>query len=525
MRKYLGKPIEHIVDGENNAVEFDIAYPVKGNLLAAIEQITEIHGDKVYLLPMSGTSTGSGIFQTARPSGTVVGLRFDPPLEARVKLAPLPDLQQLELDEIVIDTQRRQVSAGASITLDQLNQALARELGHQFKVPGADLTSYMYAAVGATFMTGGMGPQRRYFSDSVSQISIFNAHELSKVEGEALQGYAGTYGWSGIVTALSCNYYRFPQNEIAFALPVSGKGRQLVELLDHLSPYCYLNLDSKAVTSTAGNEDLILGIEHVSQGSMLPLLNTGTSPIQKLASELQQKCVTAGADGLIFINAYSDRASDDFLLGLADDLEAEDYTIGGIGLEFAEVFNDPEEMRAIREAIPYAARTQAPDGRLLYKNHTDANIRIPSDEVEHIASQVWVISRDYAARIEDYFAGKPDVECQILVYGHLNPYGMDPHNRVTMSSDDENAFVQSRQFLVDQREEYYRALAALCDSSNAIFVGGEKTADSEMAIYRALGGPQYSPTALFNRFRQQRDTVRAAADIFTWRALQPYSSD
>ena len=233
----LGNPVEHVVDGENNKVEFDIAYPVKVDLIAAIGEIIQLHGEDVYLLPMSGTSSGGGIFQTPqKPSATVVGLKFDPPLAPRLRFASQPALADIDLDEIVIDTEQRQVSAGASITLHQLNQALANELGHSFKVPGADLTSYMYAAVGATFMTGGMGPQRRYFSDSVTEISIFDGQTLQKVEAEALQGYAGTYGWSGIVSALRCNYYRFPDNEIAFALPVSSQSAQLASLLAHLSP-------------------------------------------------------------------------------------------------------------------------------------------------------------------------------------------------------------------------------------------------------------------------------------------------
>ena len=60
---------------------------------------------------------------------------------------------------------------------------------------------------------------------------------------------------------------------------------------------------------------------------------------------------------------------------------------------------------------------------------------------------------------------------QILVYGHLNPYGIDPHNRVTMSTDKETAFNRCRDFLIEQRAQYYRDLADLCTSSKAVFVG------------------------------------------------------
>ena len=524
MSSSLGKPFAQALDGENNAVEFDVAYPLVGELMQAITEVRQKHGKDIYLLPMSGTSCGGGIFQPGKqPAGTVVGLRFDPPAKPRIRLASQSKLAELDLDEIVIDEQSQQVSAGSAITLDQLNQALAQHLGHHFKVPGADLTSYMYAAVGATFMTGGMGPQRRYFSDSVVEAAIFDGEATRAINGEALQGYAGTYGWSGIVSALRCRYFRFPQNEIAFALPVVNSPLEIARLLERLSAYCYLELDQAGVRSEASQHDLILGLEHVSASSMRPLLrDTSAKPITAKARDLQLKCDSAGADALLFVSGFSDRAIDDFLIGLTDENQNDEFTIAGIELDFAEIFRDPEEMRAVREAIPYAARMQAPAGRLVYKNHSDANIRIAANEVAATAQRLWQINCDYVAAVEQYFASNADIEGEILVYGHLNPYGIDPHNRVTLSSDDETAFQRSREFLIAERARYYQSLVALCQGGNAIFIGGEKTADSELAIFRALGGPQNSPTALYRRFQQQQATIGSAAKMFNWRAPPPY---
>ena len=524
MQATLGNPIDHVVDGENNAVEYDVAYPMRGDICETVEQMRHKHGEDLLLLPMSATSSGGGIFQNLEQAdATVVGLRFDAPANPRLRHDTLSDLRLVEQDEIVIDRQRQQVSAGAAITLDQLNRALADELGHQYKVAGADLTSYMYAAVGATFMTGGMGPQRRYFSDSVVEAAIYDGARVNSVKGDALQGYAGTYGWSGIVCALRCRYFRFPANEIAFALPVSSEAAQLARLLAHLAPYAYLDLNPDEVISRAGKQGMILGIEHVSCDSMQPLLaQPDGNPAQKRGLDLQQKCKAAGVDGLVFINGYSEQSSDEFLIGLADDAEAQDFTIAGIDIDHAEIFSDPEDMRALREAIPYAARTQAPDGRLVYKNHTDATIRMAPDEVLACSERLWQINCEYVRRVEQYFQHEPTVDGQILVYGHLNPYGIDPHNRVTMSSDEDDAFKRSRGFLIEQRARYYRELAELCDTSDSVFVGGEKSADSEIAIYAALQGTQLAPAALFERFQRQRETVRAAARLFNWRALRPY---
>ncbi len=524
MSNSLAKPIEHVVDGENNAVEFDVAYPVRGDICETIEKLRRKYGDDLLLLPMSATSSGGGIFQTlGQADATVIGIRFDAPVNPRLRFDSLTDLRRVQQDEIVIDRERQQVSAGAAITLNQLNRALADELGHQFKVPGADLTSYMYAAVGATFMTGGMGPQRRYFSDSVVEAAIYDGNKINCIAGEALQGYAGTYGWTGLVCALRCNYYRFPSNEIAFALPVSSDATLLARLLEQLAPYVYLELDASQVSSLAGSDNMILGIEHVSCDSMQPLLAASSdSPEQRRGLELQQKCTAAGVDGLVFINGYSEQSSDEFLIGLVDDAEAQEFTIAGINIDHAEVFSDAEEMRSLREAIPYAARTQVPDGRFVYKNHTDATIRMPTAEVRSCSERLWQINCAYVEQVDQYLKSEPLVDGHILVYGHLNPYGIDPHNRVTMSSDDETAFANAREFIIDQRAHYYRELAALCASGNAVFVGGEKSADSEIAIYRALKGPENAPTALFERFQKQQQTVHSAARQFSWRALAPY---
>ena len=520
MSSALGKPFDEVRDGENNPIEFDVAYPLGAHPEAAVAEARRRHGDDIHLLPISGSSAGGGIFQAAaRPPGTVVGLRFDPPAQAAVRVAADADLERLGPGEIVVDTANRQVLAGAAVTLEQLSRAVAEHAGLGCRVPGADLTSYQYAAAGATFMTGGMGPQRRYFSDSVVEAAIFDGAATRVVSGDELRGYAGTYGWSGLVCALRCNYYRFPRNEIAFALPTRQTPDELARLLARLGAYVYLDLDGGQVRSTANADDLILGIEHVSARSMAPLLrDAADNAITARARQLRQKMTDAGADSLLFVNGCSARDIDDFLLGLADENARGEYSIAGIDLEHAEVFGDPEEMRAVREAIPYAARMQQPAGRLVYKNHTDADLRLVAERVEEGARRLWEINCAYVAALEDYFATRPEISGEILVYGHLNPYGVDPHNRVTLAADDEQAFGAARAFVVEQRAHFYRELAALCESGLASFVGGEKTADSELAIYAALGGPERAPVDLYRRFQLQRDAVCAARPLFNWRA-------
>ena len=524
MARPLGNPIGDVFDGENQRVEFDIAFSIKGDLPAIIDSIRNQYGEAVCLLPLSGASSAGDTFRHLPGSGAnVIGLRFDPPIEPRVRLGSVADLTALALDEIIIDRDNWQVCAGASVTLNQLNQALADQLGQACKVPGADLTSYMYAAAGATFMTGGMGPQRRYFSDSVVEAAIFDGSDTSALSGSALSGYAGTYGWSGIVTAVRCVFYRFPDHETAFAIPVSHQPEQLAGLLQHLGPCTFLDLRRSGVISQRDADSVILGLEHVSLESMQPMLRDSQDPAMLArARALQQKCIAAGADGLIFVNGFSNLPMDEFLFSLVDEVDASHFTIAGIDLEHTEVFQDGEEMRALREAIPYAARMQQPTGKLVYKNHSDANIRLDCNRIDEVMRQLWTINNTYVNEVEAHFAGDLRIDGEILVYGHLNPFGVDPHNRVTMSSDDEAAYRDSKAYLIAARERYYRALADLCDQGGASFIGGEKTADSEQAIFAALGGSDRAPTALRQRFRQQADRIRRASPLLNWRAPPPY---
>ena len=524
MSQSLAKPLPAAVDGENNPVEFDIAYPIRGDLVETIAQIRALHGDDIYLLPLSGMSSGGGILQVGSPAGgCVVGLHLGAPVNPRIRLAQTVSLGEVKLDEIIIDRPRCEVCAGASITLDQLNRALADELGSQYRVLGADLTSYTYAAVGATFMTGGMGPQRRYFSDSVVEVAIFDGENLRCISGEPLQGLAGSYGWSGLVTAVRCHFCELPRNEIAFALPVKQTPDELARLLEHLSPFTQLNTEQAKIVSVTGNTDLLLGLEHVSSASMGPLFDSvDDTAIIRRARQLVEKCTQAAADGMIFVNGYSDRSVDEFLFLLVDDTEAEDLTIAGISLEHTEVFTDPEQMRELREAIPNAARRRSPDARFVLKKHTDANIRLNPASVGPSMTLLWRANCNFVRRVEQYFQASDAIEGQILVYGHLNPHGVDPHNRITLACDDAEIFKKAEDFVISARQDFYHTLRDICDETGSVFIGGEKGAGSERGIFPAFGGAENAPAELKRKFERQRESIRGASTIFSWRAPAIY---
>jgi hypothetical protein len=516
-------PQNHIiVDGENHALRFDCAYSVSSmSIKQAIDEILDKHGKNNRLLVFSGTSAGAGIFQVDSKQA-VIGLHIQSAIEPEVRLQEKVDIESVKLDEIVIDRSNKRIYAGSSITLDQLNRALAGATGFQYRVLGADLTSYTYAQVGATFMTGGMGPQRRYFSDSVFQVALHDGDDMLTIEGDELQAYAGTYGWTGIVTAVGCEFVELPLNEVAFALPVKNTPDDLAKLLAHLSPFTLLRIDADSIVASQAGYNLILGIEHITSEAMQPFLESGDNELTKRAARLKSNCEEAGADGVIFVSAYTNLDIDEFLLTLVDDSEAEDYTIAGISLEHTEIFKDPEQMRAVREGIPYAARMQAPKGKYSFKGHTDANIALNPQCVEKAMRQLWQLNQQYVAAVQSYFDQNEELRGEILVYGHLNPVGVDPHNRITFASDDESAFNQANRFLDDYRDRFIRDLAKLCDDTGSDFVGGEKSAGSEYEMIPVLGEQAKLPRLLSEKYFLQRECIRQSSPLFNWRALAPY---
>ncbi len=513
-----------ITDGERNPVEYDAAYRVSGRRLAStLHGIFERHGRDICLLPISAASAGGGVFQCPAPPGMqTIGLVIEPATNPAIRLDCSPGITDIALDEIIIDRKRSEICAGASVTLEQLNHALAETVGSHYQVPGADLTSYTYAQVGSTFMTGGMGPQRRYFSDSVSEIALHDGNNLMPLGEPALRGYAGTYGWSGIVAAVRCGYHEFPEHEIAFAMPVRNHPHELARLLDALGNLCFPCPETRQMRNRSGGRDLILGLEHLTVDSMQPLLDTVDNEESRRASGLIQACRRANADGIMFVNGYSDNPIDRFLEGLVDHPDSSEPALAGISLDNAEVFSDPRQMRSLREAVPFAARTREPQGAFRYKNHTDATIRLNPDRIEQAMTSLWEANQRYVARIESFIDQDPLLEGDILVYGHMNPCGVDPHNRLTLVSDDSRCMDAAVRTANDLRAAFYRDLGRVCEQTGSVFVGGEKGADSEKGLIEAFGGLGQLPADIKDRIRYQSAAVSSASSCFNWRAPTPY---
>ena len=518
-----------MVDGENIPIILDHNYAFGGSMDSsainqAINTIQRKHGPKVYLTPLGGTSGGSGIFQIDRPAeGTIIGVSLVTPAQPDIQCQSAPNLDSVTMDQIIIDQTNREISMGAAITLDQIRQALREKIGPQFTVLGADLTSYTYAQSGATFMTGGMGPQRTYFSDSVIEIALHDGNNIRIIKHPEINNYAGTYGWTGLVTAVKCRYHQLPNYEIAFAIPVNQEPKELGQLLAHFSEYAYLDTQCNSVLNKKGQPNIIVGLEHITTSSMAPLLaNHQNNTIKLRAKKLIEKCQAADSDGLIFISGFSDSPEDEFLASLIDDPEHETPTIAGVDLTYTEVFPNPDTMREFREAVPFAARTQKTTGAFSYKGHTDANIHINPNSVATTMSAIWQAHMDHVKRIETHFTSQPNVSGEILVYGHLNPCGVDPHNRVTFSCDDRANFERSKRIVEESKNVLIRQLATLCEQTYSDFIGGEKSAGSEYEMAEAFGSLDQAPEKLAKKYHRQKAAIQAAPIMYNWRAMPPY---
>ena len=514
------------LDGESNPIRVDICYEARGyTLSSAIREIKAAHGPDVKLLPLSGKSAGGGVFQVTPSQGeTIVGLSIPAAVTPKIRHAIDVDIRQVEIEEIVIDETNCFIYAGAAITLQQLNQSLADELGAQYKVLGADLTSYTYAQVGSTFMTGGMGPQRRYFSDSVVEISLHDGDNKNSISGKNLQNFSGTYGWTGIVSAVKCRYVELPLQEFAFSLPVKNTPDNIASVLSHFSGFVYLEDELQSSVQTKnGGSSLILGLEHITVDSMQPLLNSHQGNTStRIAAEILDQCNAVKADGMIFINGHSELPIDEIISEFVDDLTSENLTMAGIDLDYTYYFPDLDVMRDLREAVSYAIRNQEPKGSFSYKGHTDANIWINPASLEASVKNIWQAYLDYIDHVQNYFKSQPAIKGEILIYGHLNPVGFDPHNRITFATEDKSIYDSAIRQLDGFKNRLTLRLADICESSGSIFTGGEKGAGSDHELLMAFDDPSAAPRPLSTKFKQQCIAIQKASPSFNWRALPPY---
>lgn len=475
------------------------------------------------VMPAGGLTSAIGSFDYAPGAVTdrfkdVVAIRPKGALVAEVVDAPLEALRSFQVS---IDVERGLISAGAGLTFNQVNAALAEHVGPTARVL-IDLTSVGSAYVGGVVATGAMGPLRLRPSVTLAAVCLADGSQPRRVEGDAVTDVEGLQGWTGMVTAATFRFFLVPAGEFGLVLPVQGSDVDAVAgLLAWLEPWTRIGLPEPG--GRIEGEVLLNGVELVSRDSLEAFIENAQDPARSKAQGLLQSCEYAGADMLACLTGWSEQSVDDVLYGLMD---PETETIGGVMIDFGVGFSSGAEMetfRAIREGAPDLARTRArvtPPGKLKpWTTSTDVNMAMPADTAA--LSDVLSAYADYRAAIRALgreLTGA--VEVELSTYGHLSPAGIDPHHRVTLFAPigDEGALAGARHAVAANKRTLIHDLLHAAERHGGRVTGGEKGLPSLVEIARAAGGEGRLPDELKRRFRRAKEAVQAAPAAFSFRA-------
>lgn len=507
------------------------------NLAQSISDLRIEHDDELRLAPAGAVTSGEGAFDATEyaqqnQKAHIVELVAHTPSEPKIVHAK--PLELLATDEIHIDTEKCTISVGAGITLEQINQVLMEQLGREFQVLGADLTSFRSATTGGTFATNGMGPQRIRFADQITAISLLDENGTPRyvADRQELAAHAGAYGATGMISAVEMLYFELPREELGFTIPVQDTSEGIASITHALSPLTQLRIDGNTVIGNDKQHTWINGIEIITKSALEMVLKEkeGNELVRQKAATLIQKCEATNTDALIFISGRSDTTFENL-----EDLYTTLYEQCGEmamdhSMDFGQSKGDMDLMRDIREAAPTAARRQGAQNykkHEIKRDHTDIDVQLPpSAPLEAHIAALQAYESHRAAIDQLAIAVRDQVEVTLDRYGHVNPAGYDIHHRVTIASHSADALNQANE---ESKKIYYQLVRDLfsvaAEHGGTVLRGGEKSAGSEQKIIAAFGGVEHLPVgALRDLIFAQRAAVAAAHPTYSWRAfphLQP----
>ncbi|MCR6631511.1 MAG: FAD-binding oxidoreductase [Magnetospirillum sp.] len=478
------------------------------------------------VMPTGGLTSAIGSFDYKKEAVAA----FTGVVAIRPKGAVTPELaepgtppEQVQTHQILIDAPKGLITAGAGLTFNQVNAALAEHVGPTARVL-VDLTSVGSAYVGGVVATGAMGPMRMRPSATLEAVALADGSGARILAGDDLDQVEGLQGWTGMVSAAVFRFYEVPASEFGLVLPVQGSDVDAVAgLLAYLEPWTRISLPGAG--GRLGNSDTVVnGVELVSKDSLEAFVEIAPEPARTKAQGLLQSCEYAGADQLACITGWSEQSIDDVLFSLMD---PETETIGGVMIEYGVGFSSGQEMetfRAIREAAPDMARTRArvkPEGKLKpWTSSTDVNLAAPADT--GAISDILAAYADYRGSIRALARelAPTGIEVELMAYGHLLPHGIDPHHRVTVFAPEgqEAALAGARQAVLACKRTLIHDLLHAAERGGGRITGGEKGIPSLVEIARAAGGENRLPAELKNRLARARHAVTTAPANFSFRA-------
>lgn len=505
-------------DTEGKRLNLDAYYELaNGSILESIEYLQKQYSE-IRLVLIGGFSSGGGVFSYESSEKKTIGLIISPPnalsernnISYTISEGKAP--AALRTHELHINKKDKKVQVGAGVVLDQINATLQEALGQDYSVLGADLTSSGYASAGATFMTGGMGPSRISFADTVEAITLFDGTKSKSISGkENLDRLKETYGWTGIVETITMSFVQIPKHSFGFALPINFSAKEL----GSLAAYFAKKTTPKIKEGQISNEVLVIGIEVISEGA-LKLLEHHAPDLNGL-SQLKSNITAAQKNSAVLISGYSQ------VNPFEDPTDAlgifVDNSGTGLAFEQAMPFDNLQMMKNLREAAPDFSRGQFHEAAFVYKDHTDINIKLNINKPAEDMEAVLTCYETYQNRIKNLIAASDGLKGNVQVYGHLNPQGVDPHYRITLIA---NSAVQLSE--AQEKAEFYynnlvQELGKVCGKLNCKLNGGEKGWISNNKIIKALmKESDQLPEELLNKFSKQKETILKANSIFNWRA-------
>jgi len=505
-------------DTEGNAVQLDVCYELSnGNIQECLSHFTKEYGTFL-LIPIGGLSAGGKVFQNLKKqqSDIVIGLVITPPAsiseQGNIKYSMSDEnpTRTLTTHELHINKKQLSVIAGAGVVLDQLKATVEEALGKSYSVLGTDLTSSSYASCGATFMTGGMGPTRINFAQSVQDIVFCDGNGELKINNKKeLSRLSETYGWTGIVQSVTLPIVKMPPYEFGLAIPISNTSTEIAKLVQYFA-------DKTVITPNGLREVnlLVSGLELITQNSLE--LISKHSPNKKILEQLIANCKKAKKNAVIFISGL---ATKNPLEDLTDPLNIfVDNQTSGLSLEEATPFTSMATMKVIREGAPELARRQFMDAKFSYKDHTDINVVI---NLEHCSKSVKAIIKcyeHYKEEIETLIKEENQLRGNVLVYGHLNPQGLDPHYRITICSANESVLLTAKEKAKAAYSNLVKNINQACMETGSKITGGEKGIISNSKIFSSLYHQKsVLPTAFQNQLKKQAMQISQSNIMFRWR--------
>ncbi len=435
-----------------------------------------------------------------------VGIINDRDLKSTPEAERTPNLSnQVTIHRNKLGDGQHTITVGAGLTFAQVNEIIANELGGNFYVP-VDLTTVNQALAGAVFATGAMGPSRIRISEIAVRVNMTNGTEINTYTDQNIEEHEGLIGLDGGVTEIELKIFERPPKRFGVAVPLKNTpanstdpqksyGPKAAKVLAHLYKYQNLHLEGGKIKSD-WQDGYIDGVEIITVEDLELIIEKSANNKDKSnATRLLDEMKNANSSYLLYVTG----SAEDDLENLFDqpgsfpDTLMELYDQETIG-DFIAMPN-LNEMKALREAIPDTARDEGrikkDDGKAIFSTSTDVNTTIDHeiaktltpDQLIDLFNQILQPYVNYEQALDALAekAAEENIEVSYYRYGHLQPRNMDPHMRVVVKAETENAaFKEVVATVKELKEQLTKALISLPEPIRTTH--GEKGKIPELAL-------------------------------------------